>query len=66
MYAGEAAGYLISDKVEQDLIDRRRHPEADEIPLIIQDKTFVDADTVRMTDPTWNWGTGDVDPDTGS
>ncbi len=31
---------------------------ADEIPLIIQDKTFVDANTVRTTDPTWNWGTG--------
>ena len=28
------------------------------IPLIIQDKTFVDKDTIFAQDPTWNWGTG--------
>ena len=31
------------------------------IPLIIQDRTFVDADTIFAQDPTWNWGTGPRD-----
>ena len=78
VYAGEAAGYLITDQYEQDLINRGLIP-ADQIPLIIQDKTFVDASPVthpvtgeattqiRVTDPLWNWGsgtpvTGDPDP----
>ena len=34
------------------------------IPLVIQDKTFVDADSIAWQDPTWNWGTGARDPDT--
>ncbi|MBI5014332.1 MAG: multicopper oxidase domain-containing protein [Deltaproteobacteria bacterium] len=38
---------------------------ADEIPLVIEDKTFVDAATVRLTDPLWNWGTGALDAGTG-
>ncbi|MCK7493073.1 MAG: hypothetical protein MZW92_17470 [Comamonadaceae bacterium] len=42
VYAGEAAGYVITDKYEQDLVARGLLP-ADQIPLIIQDKTFVDA-----------------------
>ena len=67
--AGEAAGYLIQDPVEQALVDSGKIP-ADQIPLIIQDKTFVDGDATRQTyvrnmDPTWNWGTGDIDPATG-
>jgi FtsP/CotA-like multicopper oxidase with cupredoxin domain len=52
VYAGEAAGYLLTDSTEQDLIARGILP-ADEIPLIIQDKTFVDNSTVLTTDPTW-------------
>ena len=37
------------------------------IPLIIQDKTFVDADTIKAQDPTWNWGlTPEHEPVTGS
>jgi FtsP/CotA-like multicopper oxidase with cupredoxin domain/fibronectin type 3 domain-containing protein len=60
VYVGEAAGYLIEDPIEQDLVDRGFLP-AEQIPLIIQDKTFVDASTVSLTDPTWNWGTGAVD-----
>jgi FtsP/CotA-like multicopper oxidase with cupredoxin domain len=59
VYAGEAAGYLIRDQVEQDLIDRGVIPK-DEIPLFIQDKTFVPSDNQLMaTDPTWDktkWG----------
>ncbi|OGW34368.1 MAG: hypothetical protein A2X58_02345 [Nitrospirae bacterium GWC2_56_14] len=73
VYAGEAAGYLITDQYEQDLISRGIIP-SDQIPLVIQDKTFVDATPVthpvtgetnfpkiRVTDPLWNWGSGPVD-----
>ncbi len=87
VYAGEAAGYVITDQHEQDLIARGLLP-ADQIPLIIQDKTFVNATpttkityesdlinvppnpptfistltapAVRLTDPLWNWGSGDL------
>ena len=45
VYAGEAAGYLLTDPVEQDLITRGILPAVG-IPLIIQDKTFVDPTTV--------------------
>jgi len=81
VYAGEAAGYVITDSVEQDLVTRGVLP-ADMIPLVIQDKTFVNADvtthpsgggkvmTTRETDPLWNWGSlpkvnGVVPPVTG-
>jgi FtsP/CotA-like multicopper oxidase with cupredoxin domain len=65
VYAGEVAGYLIRDEVENDLIKRNAIPKA-EIPLIIQDKSFVNAKTVRKTDPTWNWGSNPRDPSTGA
>ena len=55
VYAGEAAGFLITDQTEQDLLTAGLIP-AEQIPLIIQDKTFVDAATIDTTDPTWNWG----------
>src|SRR3989304_7872051 len=55
VYAGEAAGFLLTDQVEQDLLTAGLIPP-DQIPLIIQDKTFVDAATIDATDPTWNWG----------
>ncbi|WP_379969305.1 fibronectin type III domain-containing protein [Ectobacillus sp. sgz5001026] len=59
IYAGEASGYLIRDQVEQDLIDKGIIPK-DEIPLFIQDKTFVPTDNqLAATDPTWDkmkWG----------
>jgi len=71
--AGMAAGYLIQDKYERDLMARNVIP-AEEIPLVIQDRTFVDATpmpnpfnnnvltpTVRVYDPLWNYGTGPVD-----
>jgi FtsP/CotA-like multicopper oxidase with cupredoxin domain len=89
VYAGEAAGYVITDAVEKDLINGTNFsgvninctdgsdidallplPVAGNspgecasvlpglgIPLVIQDKTFVDANTVFAQDPTWNWGT---------
>ncbi len=91
VYAGEAGGYLVTDAVEQDLVngtnvtgvnvsktssnkcvvptdDANQNGILDPgecaqvlpglgTPLIIQDKTFVDAETVYAQDPTWNWGT---------
>jgi len=71
VYAGEAAGYLIEDEVEMALISSGIIPQ-DQIPLIIQDRTFVPDNTTPITnmwgtfpsqldfqDPTWNttiWG----------
>jgi FtsP/CotA-like multicopper oxidase with cupredoxin domain len=59
VYAGEAAGYLISDSTEQALITAGTIP-ADQIPLIIQDRTFVpNATQLAAQDPTWDstrWG----------
>lgn len=55
VYVGGAAGYVLRDDTEKALISSNTIP-ADEIPLIIQDKTFVDATTILDTDPTWNWG----------
>ena len=64
VYAGEAAGYMITDDAEKKLIADGTVPP-DQIPLIIQDKTFVDASTIVTTDPTWNWGTTAPVPHTG-
>jgi FtsP/CotA-like multicopper oxidase with cupredoxin domain len=82
VYSGQAAGYLITDAVDQDMINGTNKtgvnlpvvpgttPDVNVpgnylkvlpdtgIPLIIQDKTFVQADTIFAQDPTWNWGTG--------
>jgi len=76
VYAGEAAGYIIQDEVENDLINGTNNtgvnPGLDKvlpdigIPLVIQDRTFVDAATVLKTDPTWAWGTGAINPATGN
>jgi len=66
VYVGEVAGYVITDAVEQDLINRNIIPgAADTIPLVVQDKTFVDAATIGTTDPTWNWGSTPPYPHTG-
>ncbi|OGN93902.1 MAG: hypothetical protein A2Z71_06165 [Chloroflexi bacterium RBG_13_50_21] len=56
VYAGEAAGYIITDSIEQDLINRGLLPSAaNTIPLVIQDKTFVPQDSLMYnqydTDP---------------
>jgi FtsP/CotA-like multicopper oxidase with cupredoxin domain len=61
VYAGEAAGYLISDPTEQKLISGGIIPGgADEIPLVIQERTFVPGPAqMKATDPTWDytrWG----------
>ena len=54
VYAGEAAGYLVQDPTERALVAAGVIP-ADEIPLIIQDKTFVPGSTqLAAEDPTWD------------
>jgi FtsP/CotA-like multicopper oxidase with cupredoxin domain len=66
VYAGEAAGYLLQDEVEKQLIADGVLP-ADEIPLVIQDKTFVPTrGQLDWQDPTWvsdpvtrTWGGSD-------
>ena len=71
VYVGEAAGYLVTDPVEEDLISVKKVlPDLGGvyhygIPLVIQDKTFVDACNIAATDPTWNWGTTPPIPRTG-
>jgi FtsP/CotA-like multicopper oxidase with cupredoxin domain len=59
VYAGEAAAYLITDPTEESLVGQGIIP-ADQIPLVIQDKTFVpDAAQLEAQDPTWDisrWG----------
>ena len=71
VYVGEAAGYLITDVVEEALVTggtingrafAANTIPATQVPLIIQDKTFVDAGTVMTTDPTWAWGSSPAVP----
>ena len=52
VYAGMASGYLITDPTEQDLIARGILPDIG-IPLVVQDKTFIDPAKLLITDPTW-------------
>ena len=66
VYVGMAAPYEITDDIEKRLVADGILPGPDEtIPLIVQDKTFVDAETIGMTDPTWNWGSTPPVPQTG-
>jgi FtsP/CotA-like multicopper oxidase with cupredoxin domain len=75
VYAGEAAGYLLTDQVEKDFIGGTNLSGANPtsakilpdlgIPLVIQDKTFVDPTTIAAQDPTWNWGTTPPTPHAG-
>lgn len=63
LYAGLTSGYLLTDPVEDGLIDAGVLPGRGDglyrygIPLVIQDKTFVpDAAALAAEDPTWSWG----------
>ncbi|MDF1555610.1 MAG: hypothetical protein P1P84_21235 [Deferrisomatales bacterium] len=68
VYAGQAAGYLLTDVADQDMINGTNESGVNPdglkvlpglgIPLVIQDRTFVDPTTIFAQDPTWNWGTG--------
>jgi FtsP/CotA-like multicopper oxidase with cupredoxin domain len=78
VYAGEAAGYVIQDEMEDALvaggtIDGRAFSAntvpAVQYPLVLQDKTFVDGNPlsptyVLTTDPTWAWGSNPEKPAT--
>jgi FtsP/CotA-like multicopper oxidase with cupredoxin domain len=59
VYAGEAAAYLITDPTEQKLVNQGLIP-ADQIPLVVQDKTFVPStEQLAVQDETWDvtrWG----------
>lgn len=61
VYAGLTAPYLLSDPVEEAMIDDGTLPNAGGnyrygIPLIIQDKTFIPPSPQLTTqDPTWNY-----------
>jgi len=57
VYAGELAPYVVSDSVEKGLVDSGVIPST-QIPLIIQDKTFVPQD-ISIQDARWDltkWG----------
>lgn len=66
VYAGEAAGYLVTDAAEQALMGTGgalaglSNPIPYGIPLVIQDRTFVPTvDQLATQDPTWDmtrWG----------
>ena len=52
VYAGEAAGYVLRDAVEQKLIANGTIPaNRAEIPLVIQDRTFVPGRAARLAGP---------------
>ncbi len=56
-YAGLEAGYFVTDSAEQALVASGAIP-SDQIPLIIEDKTFVPAN-ITQQDSKWtdaNWG----------
>jgi len=59
VYAGEAAGYLLRDDIEAALEANGTLPDlAHNVPLIIQDKTFV-PDDIAIQDALWDpekWG----------
>lgn len=55
VYAGMAAGYLLTDSVEQDLIARAVIPgPAETIPLVIGEKSFVPDDVSPVVDASGN------------
>ncbi len=54
VYAGEAAGYVLQDSAEKGMVNSKAIP-ADQVPLVIQDKTFVPDDAqLAAEDPTWD------------
>jgi len=75
VYVGMAGPYLVTDPVEKDLINGTNNSGANTglarilpdigIPLVIQDKTFVDPARIAAQDPTWNWGTTPGTPHAG-
>ena len=68
VYAGEASGYLVTDPVEQSMMNGIVSavnptgavvlPGGVGIPLVIQDRTWVDANTIAAQDPDVELGNG--------
>ncbi len=58
IYAGEAAGYTITDDTEKALVANGTIPDAGAtIPLLVQDRTFVPGpEQLAAQDPTWDYG----------
>ena len=57
VYAGLAAGYFVTDSTEASLVKKGSIPK-DQIPLILEDKTFV-PDNIAQQDAKWDathWG----------
>jgi spore coat protein A, manganese oxidase len=57
-YSGIASAYIIRDNFEAALVSSQGLPDyiengGREIPIVIQDKIFVDPTTINLTDPTW-------------
>jgi spore coat protein A len=52
-YAGLASGYLILDSAMETALASKIPSIASTIPLIFQDKVFVDSATIRESDPSW-------------
>ncbi len=79
VYVGEAAGYLVTDPIERVLVTGGTIGTtavaagtipgtigADQSPLVIQDKTWVDPANIAVNqDPTWNSGTTPGTPHAG-
>ncbi|MGD0017457.1 MAG: hypothetical protein ABSC38_08105, partial [Verrucomicrobiia bacterium] len=66
VYAGEAAAYILRDPVELALMNggsigttnvTANTIPTNEIPLVIQEKIYVDTNNLVAEDPTWAWGT---------
>jgi spore coat protein A, manganese oxidase len=58
-YAGVATGYIVRDSFEAGLVANHGLPGyvengGNEIPVVIQDKVFVDNATITAQDPTWS------------
>jgi spore coat protein A len=53
-YAGLASGYLIIDPDQDAKLANGLPPLGSTLPLIFQDKRFVDPATIVLTDPSWS------------
>lgn len=53
-YAGLATGYLVIDPNQELALGAMIPPLASTLPLVFQDKVFVDPATIIVTDPTWS------------
>ena len=68
VYAGEAAGYLLTDQVDQDMINgtnvsgvnpgSSRSSPTSASPWSSRTGLSSTPSTIFAQDPTWNWGTG--------